>query len=110
MSKKWDKENADKIREYKRQWYKRNREKTLEHKKIYDEAHKEEKSAYLKEYFKVRGNDQAPFYAISDRYSLEDLSVLDVYRGDCFTNTVTIRINRNFVDPDYPINVKRYIS
>lgn len=37
MSKKWDKENADKIREYKRQWYKRNREKTLEHKKIYDE-------------------------------------------------------------------------
>lgn len=52
MNKKWDKENADKIREYKRQWYKRNREKMLEHKKIYDEAHKEEKSAYLKEYFK----------------------------------------------------------
>ena len=60
--------------------------------------------SYLKEYFKVRGNDQAPFYAISDRYSLDDLSKLDVYRGDCYTNTVTFRMNRNFVDSSVPIN------
>lgn len=60
--------------------------------------------SYLKEYFKVRGNDQAPFYAISDRYSLDDLSELDVYRGDCYTNTVTFRMNRNFVDSSVPIN------
>ena len=31
-------------------------------------------------------------------------NLLDIYRGDCFTNTVTVRLNRNFLDPDYPIN------
>ena len=62
--------------------------------------------SYLKEYFKVRGHDQAPFYAISDRFSLEDLEnkTLDVYRGDCYTNTVTFRLNRNFIDSSVPIN------
>lgn len=63
-------------------------------------------TSYLKEYFKVRGNDQASFYAISDRFSLDDLQDknLDVYRGDCYTNTVTFRMNRNFVDSSVPIN------
>ena len=73
---------------------------------IYTIKQKGYSESYLKEYFKVRGYDQAPFYAISDRYSLEDLSnkTLDVYRGDCYTNTVTIRINRNFIDSSVPIN------
>ena len=60
---------------------------------------------YNKDYFLIRANDNSAFYAITDRYSLDELDwPIDVYRGDCFTNTVTIRINRNFVDPDYPIN------
>lgn len=60
---------------------------------------------YMKDYFGIRRDDNAPFYAISDRYELNDLNrTQSVYRGDCFTNTVTIRLNRNFTDPDYPIN------
>ena len=51
----------------------------------------------------IRSYDNSPFYAVSNRYALTDNS-FDVYRGDCFTSTVTIRINRNFRDPDLPIN------
>ena len=66
--------------------------------------------AFLKDYFLIRGNDNSPFFAISERYSIYDdinesssLS-LDVYRGDCYINTVTVRLNRNFVDPSVPID------
>lgn len=73
---------------------------------IYNIKQKGYSTSYLKEYFKVRGNDQAAFYAISDRFSLDDLNnkTLDVYRGDCYTNTVTFRLNRNFIDSSVPIN------
>ncbi len=73
---------------------------------IYNIKQKGFSASYLKEYFKVRGYDQAPFYAISDRYSLDDLETLslNVYRGDCYTNTVTFRINRNFIDSSVPVN------
>ena len=60
-------------------------------------------TAKMKEYFQIRGNDTSPFFAISDRYLLDNASV-EVYRGDCYTNTVTIRLNRNFVDSDVPVN------
>ena len=60
-------------------------------------------TAKMKEYFQIRGNNTAPFFAISDRYLLDNTSV-EAYRGDCYTNTVTIRLNRNFVDSDVPIN------
>lgn len=60
-------------------------------------------TAKMKEYFQIRGNNTSPFFAISDRYLLDNNSV-EVYRGDCYTNTVTIRLNRNFVDPDVPVN------
>ena len=60
---------------------------------------------YMKDYFGIRRDDNSPFYAISDRFELTDSNrVQDIYRGDCFTNTVTVRLNRNFIDPDYPIN------
>ena len=61
--------------------------------------------SYLKDYFLVRYRDKSPYFAISDRIALKDNESieLDVYRGDCFTNTVTVRINRNFVDPEMPI-------
>lgn len=50
-------------------------------------------------------NNQAEYYAISNRYNLssEDKSI-DIYRGDCFTNTVTIRLTKNFIDPELPTN------
>ena len=60
-------------------------------------------TAKMKDYFQIRGNNIAPFFAISDRYLLDNQEV-EVYRGDCYTNTVTIRLNRNFVDSDVPVN------
>jgi hypothetical protein len=49
-----------------------------------------------------------PFYAISDRYNFEGLSnndnTLVCWRGDCYINTFTFRLNRNFNDPSLPNN------
>lgn len=57
----------------------------------------------IERWFTARSVDQSPFYAVSDRYSIDQTASVDIYRGDCFTNTVTFRINRNFVDPEVPI-------
>lgn len=62
--------------------------------------------ALLKEYFRIRGNDRSEFFAVSNRYSLDEIETmkeLNVYRGDCYTNTITIRLNRNFIDSEVPI-------
>ena len=59
--------------------------------------------SFIKNYFKIRQNDNSPFFAISDRMSIDEKS-LDVFRGDCYTNTVTMRINRNFIDSEVPVN------
>lgn len=66
-------------------------------------------TVFEQEYFEIRGNDNSPFYAISDRYAIDDSTFdndgyLDVYRGDCFTCTVSMRLQRNFVDSDVPVN------
>lgn len=60
-------------------------------------------SQNIEDYFNIRKNDYSTYFAISDRYSVTDYGPKDVYRGDCYTNTVTIRLNRNFVDPESPI-------
>lgn len=60
-------------------------------------------STYNVEYVRVRGESNLEFFAISDRWSLDDVNTVDCYRGDCFTTTNTIRINRNFVDSELPI-------
>lgn len=60
----------------------------------------------IKEYFKIRGRNNTPFFAISDRFELpasKEISY-NVYRGDCYSNTVTIRMNRNFIDSEVPIS------
>lgn len=54
-------------------------------------------------------NNNNPYFAITNRYKLEDTNsetLVSAYRGDCFTNTVTIRINRNFIDPTFYTNDK----
>lgn len=54
-------------------------------------------------------NNNNPYFAITNRFKLEDTTsgtLISAYRGDCFTNTVTIRINRNFIDPTFPTNDK----
>ena len=57
----------------------------------------------IEDYFNIRKNDYSTYFAISDRYSVSDYGTKDIYRGDCYTNTVSVRLNRNFVDPDAPI-------
>lgn len=57
------------------------------------------------DYFSIRKNDNSPFHAISDRFLLSKINkAIDVYRGDCYTNTVTVRLLRNFIDSETPIN------
>jgi len=51
-------------------------------------------------------NSSEPFYAISDRYNFENINdnQLVCWRGDCYINTFTYRLNRNFNDPTLPNN------
>lgn len=76
--------------------------------------------ANMRDYFLLRSTSFHPFYAISDRYDLKLLTStvipydntisesdnlqLKEYRGDCFINSYTTRIVRNFQDPETPIN------
>lgn len=58
----------------------------------------------------IRSEDTSPFYAIGDRYTLDSILSEDgfkiptQYRGDCYTNTFTHRMNYNFQDPEGPTN------
>ena len=70
--------------------------------------------------FKIRYNDKAPFYAISDRIALnalddwfdgdntQEIRTLStpLHRGDCYICQFTHRVNRNFQDPSAPTNDK----
>jgi hypothetical protein len=59
-------------------------------------------------------NNKDSFYAISDRYNFENLPFetreinadrsITCFRGDCYINTFTYRLNRNFNDPSLPNN------
>ena len=65
-----------------------------------------------KNYFKIRYNDSSPFMPISNRISWDELSdnaTQTCYRGDCYINTFTHRMNWNFIDPDMPTN-KRIVD
>ena len=51
-------------------------------------------------------NSAEPFYAISNRYNfgvLPDNKII-CWRGDCYINNFTYRLNRNFNDPSLPNN------
>lgn len=76
---------------------------------IYNVKIKNFSTVFEKEYFKIRGNDNSPFYAITDRWAIDDPKFnnggkLDAFRGDCYTCTVTMRLQRNFIDSDVPTN------
>ena len=84
--------------------------------KIIDIKIPEYSTANLPEYFKIRYNDNASYYAISDRYSMDEYEKdfktesnsctlrNPLYRGDCYICQFTHRVNRNFQDPSAPIN------
>lgn len=72
----------------------------------------------IKQEYQNRMDSYEPFYAIGDRYNFEYLinssnssenSIkysLTCWRGDCYLNTFTYRLNRNFNDPSLPNNDK----
>lgn len=76
--------------------------------------------ANLRDYFMNQGEAFYPFYSMSNRYDLQLVNdplnpyktmvtrpnsvSFREYRGDCFINTFTTRIHRNFQDPEVPIN------
>ena len=86
--------------------------------------------ANIGHYFDIRYNDNSPYYAIGPRVSLDDIQndfmqcniennseetenvdktsfsgrTSIFYRGDCYLCEFTHRLNRNFQDPDAPVN------
>lgn len=72
--------------------------------------------ANMAEYFDIRYNDKASYYAISDRIAIKDLldgsmfrikdaEIIETcYRGDCYICQFSHRLNRNFQDPSAPTN------
>lgn len=68
----------------------------------------------LANYYKVRYDDNAPYYPIGDRIGIDNISDyefnsndgyrLEFFRGDCYLCTFTHRLNRNFQDPAAPAN------
>ena len=93
---------------------------SLEDNCIYNIRTKNYDESFCKEYFEIRMNDKSPFYAISPRYNINPkqhhtdfvfmnvkssyIPLPTVFRGDCFTNTVTTRMHRNFTSSSVPIN------
>ena len=66
-----------------------------------------ENSLDIEQEILLRSNSSEPFYAISDRLNFDQFSTdVDCYRGDCFINTFTYRLNRNFNDSTLPNNDK----
>ena len=72
---------------------------------IYQDSYIDDDQQYL-----TRMHSSEPFYAISDRYNWEEFNresttlYLDCFRGDCYYNIFTYRLNRNFNDASLPNN------
>lgn len=58
----------------------------------------------MKSYFEIRYNDSSSYYAVTDRYSLDEIVLnggywdQSIFRGDCYICNYTHRLNRNFAD------------
>lgn len=65
-----------------------------------------------KDYFKIRYNNSSPYFPVTDRVEWNNLSgttlktIDNIFRGDCYINTVTQRMMWNFVDTEMPTNKK----
>ena len=66
----------------------------------------------MNEYFRIRYEDNSPYFAISRRELFNDMAISNtneyvtdvLYRGDCFIGNYTHRMCRNFQDPEVPVN------
>ena len=105
----------------------------LEVNKLYN-IYQDSNISEIQEY-QNRMDSSEPFYSVSDRYNFEELpyktinrqlvftndpdfvdetkegdKVLTCFRGDCFSNIFTYRVNRNFNDPSLPNNDQIIVS
>ena len=79
---------------------------SLESGKYYNIYQKDYDFNNWKSYFNLRYNDSSPFSPISDRMEYSELTegarTPVMFRGDCYINTFTHRMNWNFIDPELP--------
>lgn len=69
-------------------------------------------SSIVAQELQKRSIDKSPFYQISPRMTIENSiskngsegTSIPLYGGDCFLNTITIRMQSNFIDPDTQVN------
>jgi len=77
---------------------------------VREKDYDENNVSYITGLFKIRMENSSPYMAISDRISWDKVTdinkITTVYRGDCYICNYTHRINRNFIDPDFPTNHK----
>lgn len=55
---------------------------------------------------KTRSQNNEPYTAITDRFSLDELNSITAYRGDCFTGLISCKMEYNFLDSNTPLNNK----
>ena len=65
---------------------------------IYSIKHK---SAFNNGDFLIREQDNSEYYCVSE---YTNSNSINVFRGDCFTNTITMRMIRNFIDNTAPVS------
>ena len=76
--------------------------KKLNNSSIYTVKNKIDEISFVKSLI----NNKSEYFAITNRFKLQTDKPANIsaYRGDCFTNTVTMRINKNFIDSTVPFN------
>lgn len=62
--------------------------------------HEEDEPDLMHNLFYVRSEDRSPYYCASNRLAVSQKTSQKVFRGDCYTNTVCMRVLRNFIDPE----------
>lgn len=91
-------------------------ESTLTENTIYNICIPGYSEANMFNYYEMRVSDKSLFYACTEFMDLDDMHPASYntsnipgytshfYNGDCYINQVTIRMNRNFNDPENPAN------
>ena len=64
------------------------------------------KEFFVEQDIDIRANDNSEYYCVSKRFTLDPDNLFEenIFGGDCFVSTTTLRIIRNFIDPTAPIS------
>ena len=63
-----------------------------------------QKYGFVESDYLVRKQDNSEYYCISKYFDVIKNKSENIFRGDCYTNTVTMRIVRNFIDATAPVS------